>query len=98
MFYELNFEIMFFTLVSSTLSTGIIVDTIRPLSMGIIVVFGFVFLKMNNLQLAIPVKVPHGWVPFEKSHMIGHYLIFVDQRKNVIDFGIYMKVFYSNLI
>ena len=27
----------YFTLVSSVLSTGIIVDTIRPLSMGIIV-------------------------------------------------------------
>ena len=37
MFCELNFEIMFFTLVSSTLSTGIIVYTIRPLSIGIIV-------------------------------------------------------------
>ena len=37
MFCELNFEIMFFTLVSSALSTGIIVDTIQSLSTRIIV-------------------------------------------------------------
>ena len=37
MFCELNFEIMFFTLVSSALSMGIIVDTIQPLLTGIIV-------------------------------------------------------------
>ena len=39
MFYEFNFEIMFFTLVSSTMSAGIIVNVIRPLSTGIIVYF-----------------------------------------------------------
>ena len=37
MFSELNFEIMFLTLVSSSMLTGIIVDTIRSLSTGIIV-------------------------------------------------------------
>ena len=37
MFCELNFEIMFLTLVSSALSMRIIVDTIRPFSTGIIV-------------------------------------------------------------
>ena len=37
LFCELNFEIKFLTLVSSTLSKGIIIDTIRPLSMTIIV-------------------------------------------------------------
>ena len=37
MFCELNFEIKFLTLVSSTLSKGIIIDTIQPLSMALIV-------------------------------------------------------------
>ena len=53
---------------------------------------------MNNLRLATYLKVSQGWAPFEKLHMIGHHLIFVDQRKNVFDFGIYMKMFYLNLI
>ena len=53
---------------------------------------------MNNLRLAIHLKVSHGWTPFEKSHMIGHHLIFVDKRKNVFDFGIDRKMFYLNLI
>ena len=37
MFCELNFEIMFLTLVSLVMSMGIIVDSIRSLSMEIIV-------------------------------------------------------------
>ena len=37
MFCNLNFCMKYLTLVSSARSTGIIVDTIRPLSMGIIV-------------------------------------------------------------
>ena len=37
MFCELNFEIIFLTLVSLVMSTGIIFDTIRLLSMRIIV-------------------------------------------------------------
>ena len=37
MFSKLNFEIMFFTLVSSIMSTRKIVDTIQPLTTGIIV-------------------------------------------------------------
>ena len=37
MFYEFNFLMKYLTLVSSTLSIGIIVDNIRPLSTGIIV-------------------------------------------------------------
>ena len=53
---------------------------------------------MNNLQLATNLKVPHDWASFEKSHMIGHHLIFVDQRKNVFDFRIDMKMFYLNLM
>ena len=39
MFCKLHFEIIFFTLVSSIMSTRKIVDTIQPLSTGIIVVF-----------------------------------------------------------
>ena len=46
MFYELNFEIMFFILVSLAMSIGIIVDTIRPLSMRIIVDFYISLLVM----------------------------------------------------
>ena len=37
MFYELNFEIMFLTLVNLVMSTRIIVDIIQPLSTKIIV-------------------------------------------------------------
>ena len=37
MFCELNFKIMFFTLVSLVLSMGIVVVTIRPMSTGITV-------------------------------------------------------------
>ena len=53
---------------------------------------------MNNLWLVTHLKVPHDWAPFERSHMIRHHLIFVDQRKNVFDFGIDMKMLYLNLI
>ena len=53
---------------------------------------------MNNLLLVTHLKVSHGWAPLEKSHMVGHHLMFVDQMKIVFDFGIYMKMFYSNLI
>ena len=41
MFCELNFEIMFFTLVSSALLTGMIIDIIRPLSTRIMLTFTF---------------------------------------------------------
>ena len=53
---------------------------------------------MNNLQLVTYLKVPHDWALFEKLHIAGHHLIFVYKMKNVFDFGIDMKMLYSNLI
>ena len=32
------------------------------------------------------------------THMVGHHLIFVDKRKNVVDFDIDMKMLCLNLI
>ena len=40
---------------------------------------------MNNLWLTTNLKVPHGWRPFEKSHMVGHNLIFDAQRENIFE-------------
>ena len=39
MFFGLNICMKYLTMVSSIMSTGIIVDIIRPLSMGIIIDF-----------------------------------------------------------
>ena len=57
--------------------------------------FDFIHLKMNNLKLATHLK----WALFKKFHMVGHYLIFDDQIKNIfemylnLDFD--MKIFES---
>ena len=53
---------------------------------------------MNNLRLVAYLKVIHYWAPFEKSHMVGHHLIFDDHKKKlenyfIVDFD--MKVFES---
>ena len=56
------------------------------------------FDSINNLRLATHLKVSHYYAPFEKSHMVGHHLIFVDHRENVFDFDIDMKMFYLNWI
>ena len=47
---------------------------------------------MINLQLAINLKVPHGWALCEKFHMIEHHLIFIDQRKNVFEMNLILEL------